>query len=529
MDVIVTTALVLALWLPALPPLRLLLAKGFRRRLALFPTRRGQYVIGLSTYLALCVAVVLALPVIAPAAAALSVAAFACVYGWRARESYGSRRGLPPGKLLPAGAGPWQDPEWSRVRFERYGHIFKTCHVLQPMICIGHLAVARRLLRAHGSSLVTPPMPFNSNIPGGFMRYLEPGTYDEFRQVFGAVFSSTGVLARREGTVQETFRRHLLAANLDGSVADPAPSIEDSLFDVVLLLFLGLTRDDPRHARCKSLLRRLDYRRTVLLGNRRARKLLVEFQQQIESMAEPTASYLGVMRRRPPARIMVDDATLWGNFIYLMITSAIDLADLMLWILYDLAKNPAWIERLRDGEPNEAAHRPERLRLPTRIVMESLRLHQSEYIMRRACSEIRFEGFTIPRNWLVRVDVRAAHRDPELFDRPERFDPDRFLRDASPAARYCPLGIPPAPCLGRGLTHWTGEQFIEAVVRPSHISSVGDGKHELGVFHWRPASTWRPVIEPATVSRASSDRWGQPWMPESTGRVQSHGHRAFPR
>ena len=39
-------------------------------------------------------------------------------------------------------------------------------------------------------------------------------------------------------------------------------------------------------------------------------------------------------------------------------------------------------------------------------------------------------GFRLPRGWLLRICVHESHRDPAVFEHPEVFDPDRFLRRA---------------------------------------------------------------------------------------------------
>ena len=63
----------------------------------------------------------------------------------------------------------------------------------------------------------------------------------------------------------------------------------------------------------------------------------------------------------------------------------------------------------------------------TRIVMETLRLEQSEYLYRETTRDIEHKGVVIPRGWLVRLCVRESHQDPAIFANPDVFDPDRFL------------------------------------------------------------------------------------------------------
>ena len=78
--------------------------------------------------------------------------------------------------------------------------------------------------------------------------------------------------------------------------------------------------------------------------------------------------------------------------------------------------------------------------LATRMVSETLRLSQSEYVYRVVARECRLGEFRIPAGWLVRVCLRECHRRPDLFPEPERFDPDRFLDISQGKLIYAPFG-----------------------------------------------------------------------------------------
>ena len=61
-----------------------------------------------------------------------------------------------------------------------------------------------------------------------------------------------------------------------------------------------------------------------------------------------------------------------------------------------------------------------------RVIRESLRLEQSEYLARRTTADIRFHGYRFPKGWRVRICIREGHRSADAFDRPDEFDPDRL-------------------------------------------------------------------------------------------------------
>ena len=72
------------------------------------------------------------------------------------------------------------------------------------------------------------------------------------------------------------------------------------------------------------------------------------------------------------------------------------------------------------------------------FTLETLRMDQSERLMRNVGRDIRFEGWLIPAGSLVRVCMWEAHKDPDAFPRPFVFDPSRFLNDVSAGERFSP-------------------------------------------------------------------------------------------
>ncbi|HEY0138943.1 MAG TPA: cytochrome P450 [Nannocystis sp.] len=62
-----------------------------------------------------------------------------------------------------------------------------------------------------------------------------------------------------------------------------------------------------------------------------------------------------------------------------------------------------------------------------------------------------FAGFRIPRGHRIAVGPRATHREAEHWPDPDRFDPERFLREADdrPAFAWIPFGGGPRVCLGQ--------------------------------------------------------------------------------
>ncbi|KAJ4707661.1 putative Cytochrome P450 [Melia azedarach] len=64
-------------------------------------------------------------------------------------------------------------------------------------------------------------------------------------------------------------------------------------------------------------------------------------------------------------------------------------------------------------------------------------------------SDIRFDGYTIPKGWKLHWAVHASHKNPEYFKDPEKFDPSRFEGNKIVPFSYAPFGGGIHMCPGR--------------------------------------------------------------------------------
>lgn len=125
--------------------------------------------------------------------------------------------------------------------------------------------------------------------------------------------------------------------------------------------------------------------------------------------------------------------------------------------MYHLALAPAAMARAQAEQDalRERAYAPECLRaMPwlSAVIKESMRLiPPAAGSFRVMLEDAEYAGYTIPRGWRVAVGPRGAHREAANWPEPERFDPERFLRepDDRPPFAYIPFGGGPRMCIGQ--------------------------------------------------------------------------------
>ena len=129
--------------------------------------------------------------------------------------------------------------------------------------------------------------------------------------------------------------------------------------------------------------------------------------------------------------------------------------------LYHLAVNPDVQDKLR-SEINEAvetnarkkplyeiAHNIEYLDC---VIKEAQRLNPPAPFANRECDEdYDLNGIHITKGMEVQIPIYALHHDPDVWQDPEKFDPERFrgpAKDTHHAFQFLPFGAGPRNCIG---------------------------------------------------------------------------------
>ncbi|XP_042037604.1 premnaspirodiene oxygenase-like [Salvia splendens] len=105
------------------------------------------------------------------------------------------------------------------------------------------------------------------------------------------------------------------------------------------------------------------------------------------------------------------------------------------WAMSEMMKNPrvlhkaqAEVRQILQGKERFPKTEIQKLKYLKQVIKETLRLHPPGPLLcpRRCREETRIEGYVIPVDTIVMINVWAIGRDPEIWPEPEKFEPERF-------------------------------------------------------------------------------------------------------
>jgi cytochrome P450 len=128
------------------------------------------------------------------------------------------------------------------------------------------------------------------------------------------------------------------------------------------------------------------------------------------------------------------------------------------WLLYLLSSHPDCLERVRQEFDSVLGEAPlshtdvPKFEFTTQVIQEALRLYPPFWMIdREAVADDCVEDIDIPRGSTVIVYVYGAHHAPRYWERPESFEPERFIKTNEKLRTpftYLPFGGGPRVCIG---------------------------------------------------------------------------------
>lgn len=139
----------------------------------------------------------------------------------------------------------------------------------------------------------------------------------------------------------------------------------------------------------------------------------------------------------------------------------------------------------------EASHELEYLEM---VICEALRMYPPATMTSRVCEkDCITQGLSVRKGTLIFIPTVDIHHDPELWEDPEKFDPERFSKEnksSHPVAAYQPFGVGPRNCIGMRFAQLEIKMTLIEVLRNYRITTTPDTKIPLketcGTFIQRP-------------------------------------------
>lgn len=150
---------------------------------------------------------------------------------------------------------------------------------------------------------------------------------------------------------------------------------------------------------------------------------------------------------------------------------------LLAWTMYLFGTHPETMQQARAQVDEILTSRTEaptaeqiyRLDVLDRVIKEALRLYPPIHIgNRRAVENLCVMGYEIPQDTRVMYSIYLAHRDPQYWDKPEEFCPERFhhTHDGKrPPLTYVPFGGGPRNCIGAAFSQIEAQVVLSRLLQ----------------------------------------------------------------
>lgn len=408
------------------------------------------------------------------------------------RTVLGRFRNEPPGSRSPVtSTRDLAHRDSYTRRFERHGPIVLSSQFGRTVVCILGIERGQKLLREHRPAIGPSPLAFSQQMMGGFLRYMDDDTHDFYGPLFRRAMSRA-VTEESRPIVKRLVEREI--ASVPPSGVDPRPMNRRICEEVLLHSLFGV---DPESAFGRDF---LDALRSFAghsihhRANRAADRDLERVRQLVrktvsESSQSGTKTSVSALSEIRSLDANQPDGVAVDNLLFMWRIGAANTASLLAWTLQHVGAHPEFRSRISRGESG----------LPEAVVMESLRLSQSEYVYRRLKKSVEFEGFTLRKGWTVRICVAESHLDPKNFVCPHDFT-DRFLGDRPAQSVYSPFGFDRHACNSGGLASMIAATALETLLSDARVDIVPSRSLRRDLRHW---SHWQPGAD-LSLTRATN-------------------------
>ena len=243
--------------------------------------------------------------------------------------------------------------------------------------------------------------------------------------------------------------------------------VVDALRVINLKVFLFFLPDKfplPGSARLRAAVQAIDTAMLRVVGERRAHQ---ERRNDLLSLL--------LYARDDESQDGMDDRQLRDELVNLLVAGNDTTANALTFFWYLLAAHPDVEHRVQAeveqvlGDRRPTAEDIARLSYTRMAFQEAMRLYPPVWMFPRFCvNDDIVGGFRIPAGSAVLVVPWLTHRDPQLWDDPDVFDPERFRPErvlTRPKYAYFPFGGGPRQCIGNAFAMTEGPLIVARMLQ----------------------------------------------------------------
>ena len=163
--------------------------------------------------------------------------------------------------------------------------------------------------------------------------------------------------------------------------------------------------------------------------------------------------------REPETGRKLSDTLLRERLLWMLLPAFEPLGRLLIWVWYLPSLHPNVEQKMHVEIQREIGARPPnfadipRLEYTKAVVQETLRIYPPFWVMgRQAIQDDTIGGFHIPAKSTVLFNIYGVHHNPQYWDDPEQFYPERFSSSQQNYTAFLPFSIGPRACLGYNLS-----------------------------------------------------------------------------
>lgn len=208
-----------------------------------------------------------------------------------------------------------------------------------------------------------------------------------------------------------------------------------------------------------------------------------------------------IQSRYEDTGLPMSDQQLVDEMLILFIAGHETTANALSFIFFEISQNPEAEEKLRQeiAEEGENAFTTESLMKKSftiNIIKEAMRLHSPAWAMdRQALEDDRFKEYSWEKGTLIILYISGLHRNPEYWDRPDDFIPERFDDENARNFAYYPFGAGPRLCIGEHFAMMEMALIIRKFYKKYHFESYQETLEKKALVTLRTTSLPGKIVK----------------------------------